>query len=241
MSDELFFKLLGRFTSGQLLLLAWLFRALLILYGEWQDRALAVKFTDIDYLVFTDAANHVVRGASPYLRPTYRYTPLLSWLLVPNHLLFLAFGKLIFISVDVLAGWVMYRILSLQRLSERTKMAACVLWLFNPLTATVSSRGNAESLVALLVLLTVYLLMAGHVTMAAIFYGLSVHFKIYPVIYSLALLLSIAHLGDGIRGCSGHLSSVRWILRRFLSPTCIKFVVTSFSTFAVITGLCYNM
>ena len=59
-------------------------RALLIVWSRIQDDLLTVKYTDVDYHVFTDAARHVVNGQSPYDRPTYRYSPLLAWIVTPN-------------------------------------------------------------------------------------------------------------------------------------------------------------
>ena len=55
-------KLQRHFTLRAVFLCAVLARAVRLVYGEWQDANFTVKFTDIDYHVFSDAARHVVGG-----------------------------------------------------------------------------------------------------------------------------------------------------------------------------------
>ena len=182
-------------TLPVLLLVSLVFRVSLLLYGEWQDSRFAVKFTDIDYHVFSDASRHVIQGESPYLRATYRYTPLLAFMLVPNHILVFSFGKILFILCDLLVGLIIYEILSLKGVKRHSRLFSVAVWLLNPLTATVSARGNAESFLAVLVLLSLLCLLKDQFTLSALAFGAAVHVKIFPAIYCLPILLFLGDRG----------------------------------------------
>ncbi|XP_058768274.1 GPI mannosyltransferase 1-like [Vicia villosa] len=180
---------MSRLNIRSLLAFSAIFRVILILYGEWQDSHMEVRYTDVDYIVFSDAASLVASGSSPYNRTTYRYSPLLAFLLVPNSLLHRSWGKFLFSSADILVGYFIYYILKLQKVPENLCNYSVMAWLFNPFTFTIGTRGNCEPIVSAMILWIIVCLMKGNVLQSAIWYGLVVHFRIYPIIYSIPIIL----------------------------------------------------
>ncbi|XP_074844740.1 GPI alpha-1,4-mannosyltransferase I, catalytic subunit [Carettochelys insculpta] len=229
-----------------------LLRLALLFYGAYQDRALRLKYTDVDYHVFSDAARLVTEGRSPYQRATYRYTPLLAWALVPNILLTPLYGKLLFATGDLAAAYLMYRTLLLLRgMDPRRACGYCALWLLNPLPMAVSSRGNAESLVSVLVLAAIYYMEKGNTVKSALLYGFSVHMKIYPVTYALPVVLHLQNDGCYRKGTTNmpHFKKSKlslvgqfWqLVLRLLNPEVLLFGIVSGFTFAALTLSFYYM
>jgi len=226
-------------------------RVFLILFSFLQDAYLKVKFTDIDYEVYTDAAGHVLRGGSPYDRDTYRYTPLIAYLLTPNHVLFPAFGKVVFANADIVIAIIQLKLLqggSGPRPGEESHppflVPALALWLFNPYTATISSRGSSDSVSSLCLMLMLLLLERGKILAAGFWFGLATHIRIFPVIYALPLLV---HLSDDPlpRSGSGSGSLIfarRWGLQQALRPSRRKlgFSLAAAGTCAGLCLLCYR-
>ena len=180
------------FTVSRVLILALLLRLILLLYGLAQDAFSPLKYTDIDYFVFTDAARYVSRGKSPYARETYRYTPLLAWILLPttwNGTVWFSFGKVLFGVADILAGWLMVLVLrhgtgnhgGEMSLERALKFAS--IWLLNPMVATISTRGSSEGLLGVMVVALLWAVMKRRIGLAGVLLGIGVHFKIYPFIY----------------------------------------------------------
>jgi len=210
-------KSIGMSTS---MTLATLLRLLLIAYGQHQDSTMDVKYTDVDYRVFNDAARHVYEGDSPYLRHTYRYSPLLAYLMVPNIMWSPSIGKLIFVMFDIFAGYLIYCILRNDGLIKESVARICsFVWLLNPLVMNVSTRGSAESIIVALVLLTIHLYQQKVFILTGIVYGLAIHMKIYPIIFCLSLYIPLTNLKNIRSLLDINIARVRLVISTVLTLT----------------------
>ncbi|KAF4615196.1 hypothetical protein D9613_002615 [Agrocybe pediades] len=257
-------------------------RVILILYSEWHDEHSVVKYTDVDYRVFSDAAFFLshpgpddwnraqgplksilgrdLSVGNPYTRETYRYTPLLAFLLTPNGWLLPSFGKYVFALCDIVNGILIYRLLKSEILpglvpdalnrrssskqipnastssaSEWVEMRATIysaVHLLNPLVFSISTRGSSESVLSLFVLLTLYASLKGHWDASAVLLGLSTHWKIYPVVYGAGCL--------GVIGRSaGQVKTWKDYLKIIINPKTIRFTLISAGTFIFLGLGCY--
>lgn len=210
-------------------------RLLFFAFGIWQDNNLPVKYTDVDYLVFTDSSYYLYNGYSPFLRDTYRYTPLLSLLLLPTAIhrsdynidnksenIYFHLGKLLFIFADIITGYLIYRILNKinKKSDNRTRnLWLTSIWWFNPMVITISTRGNCETVLTCLIMLTFYHLQMANYKQAAMWFGLSIHFKIYPIIYCIPITMYLI----------GNKQTKNWI----------KFGILSLLSLCICNGVAY--
>lgn len=119
-----------------------------------------------------------------------------SYIMIPNHYLFPDYGKLFFSVVDILSGITIYRIFTITKIETKNALLYTSLWTLNPLVIVITTRGSADTVECYLVFLTIQFLIQGKIVMAAIIFGLSVHFKVYPIVYSLLFFLYCHQLKD---------------------------------------------
>ncbi|KKA29851.1 hypothetical protein TD95_000441 [Thielaviopsis punctulata] len=221
-----------------------LLRAVLLLYGLWQDAHSPVKYTDIDYLVFTDASRFTAHPSSrsPYARETYRYTPLLAWLLLPTASpAFFSFGKLLFAAADLLAGWFLVQVLHLRNVRGPRALAYASIWLLNPMVATISTRGSSEGLLGVLTAGLLWAVLRRKVAVAALVLGFAVHFKIYPFIYAPAIVwwMDADNMGRKSGAAAAHTLAQK--ILAFVTIDRVKLAVLSFGTFMGLNLAMYSL
>jgi phosphatidylinositol glycan class M len=164
-------------------------------------------------------ADHV----SPYARSTYRYTPLLAVLLSPIWLLpdpLGAFsGKLLFSFVS---SFIIPPLL-LRRPINASPTLVHMIWTLNPMILNINTRGSSESLLIAMVLLTTVAIKKAQYGRAAVLWALSVHWKVYPIIYGAPILIEL-HKAD-----RGHI--IKW--------NKVRFALVSASTFSALSAFCF--
>ncbi|KAF7906415.1 hypothetical protein EAF00_000694 [Botryotinia globosa] len=179
-------------STRTLFTLSILLRIVLFFYGLYQDAHSPLKYTDIDYQVFTSASLYTSRSLSPYTRETYRYTPLLAWLLLPTtfspQYLWFHFGKILFAVCDILAGYLLHVILVSRGMDVGRAGKYAAIWLLNPMVATISTRGSSEGILGVLVIGLLWAVLKRRIVLAGMLLGLGVHFKIYPVVYGISIV-----------------------------------------------------
>ncbi|KAI6710713.1 GPI mannosyltransferase [Diplocarpon mali] len=221
-------------------------RISLFFYGLWQDANSPLKYTDVDYYVFTDAARFTAQGHSPYHRETYRYTPLLAWILLPTtwSSTWFSFGKALFASGDIVAGWLIVLVLrSSSKMSMERALKFASIWLLNPMVATISTRGSSEGLLGVIVVALLWAVIQRKVFCAGILLGLGVHFKIYPFVYAPSIIwwMDEEHFGASKPSKFEQGSNLTSIVTRFCNTPRIVLTITSLATFSGLNMLMYSI
>lgn len=217
-------------------------RLVLISYAQFHDRYAEVQYTDVDYKVFTDAARYVVNGRSPYLRHTYRYSPIIAFLLTPNVVIHPDFGKYIFSLFDILIAIACKHLVASQLKNKNTKVPSyCAqLWLYNPMSIAISTRGNADSLPCFFIIISLYFLRAKiksitiRYSLAGVFLGVAIHLRLYPLAFSFPMFLSLGSY-DTITNSTSALHGLWMLLPNR------RQITLALSCIATISGLTFGM
>ena len=111
------------------------------------------------------------------------------------------------------------------------------LMLFNPMVIGMSTRGSNDNIITLLVFLSIFCVLKKQYIVGGILYGLSVHFKIYPIIYCFVFYFFIDM--DRKLIAEGKTFQAITSLKGFFTKDRLIFTFFSAGTFISLTGLFY--
>lgn len=177
-------------------------------------------------------------------------------------------------------GCFIRKILKLRGVPENLCIYSVIVWLFNPFTFTIGTRGNCEPIVCAIILWVIICLMKGTITIikflilvlpitifyfeksifyfvgnlfqGAIWYGVVVHMRIYPIIYALpiVIILDPSHFKPNKKPIITNWNSKHPKTHLTLGPTKsfnpfsrsrILFSLTSASVFFLFTGIFFYL
>lgn len=206
-------------------------RLLMLAYSVFHDRYFRVKYTDIDYAIVVNAAKEMVKGGPIFGGTTFRYTPLLAVLMLPAVYIANFMGKIILIAADLGAAIFCYRFLRFYATEKSSRRTVSIFILFNPVVLNVSTRGNSDMLLTLMSMYALLCFQEKKYYRSAAMLGFSIHFKIYPVIYVLPLMLGLYETFAEEKNFFRRL--------KLVSQKALYCGVISFFSFFIPTFLCY--
>lgn len=144
---------------------------------------------------------------------------------------------------DLLVGYLIRTVLKLRGVPEKICTYCVMAWLFNPFTFTIGTRGNCEPIVCAVILWVMTCIMRGKVHQAAIWYGLIVHFRIYPIIYALPIVLVLdpQYIQSGQKPMLVKWSSCQGESSQCLGGTDPKSLWTVFSSIFTVTRILFGL
>ena len=245
-------------------------RFIIIILTEYLYYSHGVLYTDIDYHVFSDGAKLVSNLESPYERETYRYTPILAALMIPNIKIWYPIGKFLLSTIDVGVGYLIEILLKCQKIQANDRQSfndyirekkdesyygyASLFYLYNPLTIVICTRGSSDCIITFLVLLSLIFLEKKNYYLSAFIYGFTVHFKIYPIIYAPSIFLFLLYkefIKDTSqppepiqlfqRICFRITSTIKMVFKYLFSKVALSFVFISSGVFLFFLGIFYKL
>jgi len=144
--------------------------------------------------------------------------------MIPNVMINQMSGKIIFVLLDMLVGLLILSILELKGVQHSQALMNATIWLLNPFAINMSTRGSCEALNCSIVLGVVYALFRKQLDVAAVLFGVVVHLRIYPVIYTLPVLFFVSSsMFD-----TNNTSQIKGVVR------CLRFGIISAGVFFVL-------
>lgn len=166
---------------------------------------IANNHTDTDYKVYTEGAYHLVHNRNPYYRHTYRYSPIMAFINIPN-LYFPHFGILLFNVIDFINIFILRKCIRLNKSLSKHRVNLFVSFgAWNLLMGYISAKGSGESITVFFFFQSIYYTMKFRteknktgkgklrdLLYAAINYGILAHIRLFPVLMGLSFVLYLS-------------------------------------------------
>lgn len=142
---------------------------------------------------------------------------------------------------DILAGFVLYRILQDKKISNINLYLISLL--FNPFLFVISSRGSCDGITTLLFYLLFYLISKEQLTLSGFVYGLLIHIRIYPIIFAPMIVFHFCYIlnKDIIRNEAGMIQKIFIYIKSAFNIRILSFIIVTLLLNIILLLLFYRL